>query len=445
MPIEPSANLQHFETRALSDAGLRKYAETTLKDEFPAWPPTAWDLRTLTLAALYFHPDMDAARARWSLAEAGKITAGQRPNPTLSVGPSLNRTVILPSPWIVTASLDIPIETAGKRGYRLAQARHFSEAAMQGIATAAWGVRSRLRAALLDAWSAEEAGRLLEQQHAAQQEIVRLVEGRLAAGAAAPMEVSRERVALERTRLDAMDARNRRVQARVRLAGALGLPPKAMEGIALSFDAFDRAPRELGLAESRRRALLSRADIRAALAEYAATESALQFEIARQYPDIHLGPGYEFDQGEDKWSLGLNIELPLLNRNRGPIAEAEARRREASAKFNGLQASVLGEIEGAIADHEAARQQVAAAEALMAQLLKQEQLAQGSFEAGAISREAVAAARVERTAAALVQFDARVKWADALARLEGALQSPLDGPPPANPTPGGKKPKAPTP
>ena len=81
----------------------------------------------------------------------------------------------------------------------------------------------------------------------------------------------------------------------------------------------------------------------------------------------------------------------------------------------------------------------------MAQLLKQEQLAQGSFEAGEISREAVAAARVERTAAALVQFGARAKWADALARLEGALQSPLDGPPPANPTPGGKKPKVPTP
>jgi outer membrane protein, heavy metal efflux system len=445
MPIEPSASLHLFEGRTLSDAGLRQYAERTLKGEFPAWPPAAWDLRTLTLAALYFHPDMDAARARWSLAEAGKITAGQRPNPTLSVYPSLNRTVILPSPWIVTASLDIPIETAGKRGYRLAQASHLSDAAMRGIATAAWGVRSRLRAALLDAWSAEESGRLLEQQLAAQQEIVRLIEGRLAAGAAAPMDVSRERVALERTRLDVLDARNRRVQARVRLAGALGVPPKALEGVAFSFDAFTRAPRELPVAEARRRALLSRADIRAALAEYAATESALQLEIAKQYPDIHLGPGYEFDQGDDKWGLGLNIELPLLNRNRGPIAEAEARRREAAAKFNGLQASVLGEIEGARADYEAARQKVAAAEELMAQLLKQEQLAQGSFEAGEISRETVAAARVERTAAALVQFDATAKWADAQARLESALQSPLDAPPPAAPAANREKPKVPPP
>jgi len=27
-------------------------------------------------------------------------------------------------------------------------------------------------------------------------------------------------------------------------------------------------------------------------------------EIAKQYPDITLSPGYEFDQGDNKWSLG---------------------------------------------------------------------------------------------------------------------------------------------
>ncbi|HPA19567.1 MAG TPA: TolC family protein [Verrucomicrobiae bacterium] len=444
-PIAPSDNLRRFEARSLSDPGLRQYAVRALKGEFPAWPPVAWDLRMLTLAALYFHPDMEAARARLALAEAGKITAGQRPNPTLSVGPSLNSTTILPSPWLVTASLDVPIETAGKRGHRLAQARHLSEAAAHGVATAAWGVRSRLRSALLEAWAAEESGRLLEQQLAAQDEIVRLIEGRLTAGAAAPMDLSRERVALERTRMDALDARNRRAQSTVRLAAALGVPTKKMEGVPMSFDAFTRPPRALSPAEARRRALLSRADIRAALAEYAATESALQLEIAKQYPDVHLGPAYEFDQGDHKWGLGLNLELPLLNRNRGPIAEAEARRREAAAKFNGLQASVLGEIEGSLAEQEAARQKVAAAEKLVSELARQEHLAKGSFEAGEISREAVAAAAVERTSAALAQFEARVRWAEAQGRLEAALQSPLDMPPPAAPPWQGNQPKVPSP
>ena len=64
----------------------------------------------------------------------------------------------------------------------------------------------------------------------------------------------------------------------------------------------------------------------------------LRLEIARQYPDLHLNPGYEFDQADSKWALGLSIELPLLNQNQGPIAEAEARRLESAARFESLQA-----------------------------------------------------------------------------------------------------------
>lgn len=59
----------------------------------------------------------------------------------------------------------------------------------------------------------------------------------------------------------------------------------------------------------RRQAVLNRADILAALAEYA----------ARQYPDAHLNPGYEFDQGDNKWILGLSLELPLRTPNGGLV------------------------------------------------------------------------------------------------------------------------------
>ena len=44
-------------------------------------------------------------------------------------------------------------------------------------------------------------------------------------------------------------------------------------------------------------ALTHRADVLAALAEYAAAEALLRSEIAKQYPDIHLNPGYSFDTG----------------------------------------------------------------------------------------------------------------------------------------------------
>ena len=96
----------------------------------------------------------------------------------------------------------------------------------------------------------------------------------------------------------------------------------------------------------------NRPDILASLSEYAAAQSAVQLEIAKQYPDVHLGPGYEYDQGQNKWALGLSVELPVRNRNQGPIAEAQAKREEAAARFIDLQARVIAEIDRALATHD---------------------------------------------------------------------------------------------
>ena len=78
-----------------------------------------------------------------------------------------------------------------------------------------------------------------------------------------------------------------------------------------------------------------------ALADFAASQATLRLEIAKQYPDVRLSPGYQYDQGDNKWSLGLSVDLPVLNRNQGPIAEAKARRSEAAARFNAVQAKAL--------------------------------------------------------------------------------------------------------
>jgi outer membrane protein TolC len=185
--------------------------------------------------------------------------------------------------------------------------------------------------------------------------------------------------------------------------------------------------------------LFNRTDILGALADYSAIESALQLEVAKQYPDIHLSPGYEFDQGDNKWGVGLSMELPILNHNRGPIAEAAARRAESAAKFNALQARVLGEIEIALAGSENARQKFAGAAGLVAQSQRQERVTMEMFQAGEISSQAVAAAKLESATAALAQLDARVKAQQAVTALEAALQSPLELPtsllaPPANQT-----------
>jgi cobalt-zinc-cadmium efflux system outer membrane protein len=84
-PLSPSQTASAFEACTLDSSELKKFIEANLRGEVAPWPPRAWDFRLLTLAAHYYHPDLDAARARWEVAEAGIRTAGARPNPTLRI------------------------------------------------------------------------------------------------------------------------------------------------------------------------------------------------------------------------------------------------------------------------------------------------------------------------------------------------------------------------
>ena len=69
--------------------------------------------------------------------------------------------------------------------------------------------------------------------------------------------------------------------------------------------------------------------VEAALARLGGTEKSLEAEIRRQYPDLKLGPAYANEEGLDRFGLVAGISIPLWNRNRKGIAEAEGTRDEA--------------------------------------------------------------------------------------------------------------------
>ena len=225
-----------------------------------------------------------------------------------------------------------------------------------------------------------------------------------------------------------MTRTRQRAESRVALAEAIGVPLGALDGVEISFGGTGPRAAGPGRAAARRQALLNRADVLAALSEYAASEAALRLELAKQYPDIHLNPGYEYDQGDNKWGVGLSLELPVLNQNQGPIAEAEARRSESAAKFNALQARVVAEIERGMAGYRAALEKSATADSLLANLEKQERVLRGRLEAGEVSRSEVIAGQVELAAARLARADAVAKAQQALGQLEEALQRPVQWP-----------------
>lgn len=69
--------------------------------------------------------------------------------------------------------------------------------------------------------------------------------------------------------------------------------------------------------------------VKEALARLEGGEAALEAEIRRQYPDLKIGPAYEREEGLDRLGIVVGTTLPLWNRNRKGIAEAEGTRDEA--------------------------------------------------------------------------------------------------------------------
>jgi len=426
-PLSASANADALESRSLTNADLKIILEKNLHRDFENWPAVEWDFEMLMLAAFYYHPSLEVARAQWAVAQGGEKTAGQRPNPTLTVTPTYNFTSHVPSPWDPVGSIDIPIETAGKRKYRRANAANLSEAARLNIAVTAWQVRSAVRSSLLDFAAAGQKEVALEKQVAVQEDILRRQQQQATLGEIAPSESLPVRISVQKARLDLTDAQRLRVEARARLAAAIGVPLRALGEVSFAggLPQNVRGIEELTSNELRRAALQTRPDILASLAEYAASQSSLQLEIAKQYPDVHLQPGYEFDQGDSKWSLGLTVELPVLNQNQGPIAEAAAHREEAAAKFNELQAKVLAEIDSAIDVFRISETNSNTLRALAeAQANRRDSIA-AQLKAGAADQLDLLNAQFEFATAELVQLEGQIKLQQAAAALEDAVQRPF--------------------
>ncbi len=429
-PIALASTLDDLDARTLSDPGLARAAE--LAHLAPTWPPPNWDLQALTVAALYYNPDLASVRAAWAVARVGLVTAGQRPNPTVvDAGPGYNsstapRTI---TPWILNFDLDFTIATAGKRRHRMDLAQSGSEAARLQIAAAAWRVRAQVRQSLLDLFSAARSVTILERQQTIQEANITLFQRQLDAGEISTFEMALARLQLDAIRLAQADARRRQRDAHVRLATAVGVPVAAFNGVRLALDAFDMIPANVPDTAVRRAALLNRADILSALASYEASQSALQLEIARQYPDLHLGAGYQMDQDSHKWTiLGFPGFLPVFNRNQGPIGEAEARRIVAANTVTAVQASGLGAIDRALAAYRAALDTLAVADQSLGEVQTIEQTAQAQFVAGAISQLDLGVIQVERAARELARLQTLVQVQQAVGDLEDAMQRPADLP-----------------
>src|SRR5579875_417893 len=419
-PISPSNEAARFKSRNLQDPNLRAFLNENLAHPLPSWPLKSWNLQELALAACYFNPQMKVAEAQAQIAQATIIAAGARPNPSLSVQPGV------PSPWLFSLHFNIPIQTAGKRGYQILRARDLSQAARFRLANTSWTIRSNVRTALLNYLISTQSLQKLREQRKIQSARVRLLETRFKAGEIPRPEVDLARINLGNQRLSVLSDETQIAQMRAALAQAIGVPVSALENISFSWPALDTPPDPQSISEREivRDAVLNRLDIRQALENYAAAQANLQLQIAQQYPDIQIGPGYSYEEGNSYFSLLLSTQIPIFNRNQGPIAEAEARRKEAAALFLATQARVVARSEAAWAAYRGAWKELDEAKALQKIHASRVNLAQNAYELGESGPLPLNSELLQNAIFSSAELTALYRAQTALGAMENAVQRP---------------------
>ncbi len=430
-PLSAPETAAAFSERSLDNAGLRAFMEAQLGHPVTPWPPRTWTLDQLTLAALHYHSRLALARAQWASARANAVTVGAYPNPSVQFLPQYaTNAAAAMSPWTVGLTVNVPIVTAGKRSYRVAEARAQAEAARLDVIQTAWQIRANVRQPLIQLDAARRRVTLLDAQAGDALALLDALRQRLSAGQISRFQVVQARLQWSRVQLALADARAAENQARTVLAGAIGVPAGALRAVSFDFDGLHDlpAPETFPITRFKTYALTQRPDIRAALMRYAASAQAIKLQIARQYPDLDIGPGYSWDQGTRKWSIGFSLSLPVFNQNQGPIAQARARRDEQAARFRVLQAHITNQFSSALAAYRDDRHKLELARRLLQASQSRLASARASYRAGETNHVDLLRIQLETQGDRLALLQARVQAAQALAKLEDTLEYPLQRP-----------------
>ncbi len=422
-PLQPSAHLATLRARRLSDPRLSAWVGRWGGPPMPA----RWTDRQLALAALGLRAELARVRAEWRAAVAAEPVARARPATGVSAG--VERAVSGSgegSPWVVSLGALLSVELGGKRGARLQRARAESALAEAELRRAAWRIAGEARAAALALTMADLERAESEREARALEEVESLERTRYQEAALTAAELARTAAEVQEARFRVSTAEAGAIDARAELAGVLALPLEALDSLEVQPESAPGCASlsSAGADSLATLALTRRPEIGLALAEYAVAEADLRVAVARQFPDLELGPGFIWDQGVHRWTLALALPNLLGFRQRSAIEGAIAARTATAARLAEVQDELLadlarstGRCRGALLEFAAADSQVVVARGAAAR-------ARAAYDRG----ETV---RLEPVLAELGVIRAERSQrlqAARLAAADGALDTSLGGP-----------------
>lgn len=383
-PLSPEVSAAAFGRRTLADSALTAFLAT-----YDSTHSAQWDPQRLALTAWYFRPDLEVQRRAWRTAQAAAVTAGMRP--PIGINGSVegaDNAGPFESPWTVTLGLVFRLELGGKRGARIAAAQARALVAELQARVVAWEIASDVRSAALSVVQGDSSVSSWSRRVASSQEVADQVARLYQADAIGQSTVDQAASEVKLAGSELAVAKAQVIGSHATLARLVGVPSSAID--TLRIDASGAVgcgwTESRSLEDLRALALRRRYEMGVVLAEYAVAEADLRVQITKQYPDLEIAPGYSWDQGLHRWIAALALPNLLLNRNKGPIGEAIARRNQVASSVESTQQTVLSQVEVAYAQCRATAQQLAATQQLVDALRARERTSRAAYERGETGR-----------------------------------------------------------
>lgn len=302
-----------------------------------------------------------SARNRLTAARADSITAGLLPNPTLDVG-ALGFThggAITGGREELTFGLAQQLPIFGSLGLRREAAEQFASAEEREAAETVWQTLCDVKSAYLELQLAQAKVRVYEVARGDLDRAYAIIQERVSGGA--NPKYDRARIAIERGNLSTRlaDAEVERSEARIALTLAVG--GTSLKSREVSAEGVPSAPVEApgdvnALVAT---ALTRRPSARAAELRIESSKSTVSYysRARMPVPELRLAYGrYLRVPGADSSGGavlgGINLPLPLFDRNQGRIDRAEAEVRIADSERGALRRQIQLDVERAHAELE---------------------------------------------------------------------------------------------
>ncbi|MCB4811942.1 TolC family protein [Methylovorus menthalis] len=370
------------------------------------------------------------ARRALEGSQADKLSAGQKPNPVLSLSStnfklhgSNGNGGLQDKTLDSIVRVDQLIERGGKRELRTAVAEDAIKASRFDLQDSMRQQTLNLRSSYYDLLLAQQAELLQQENQAIFDKVLQSAELRLKAGDISATDVARIRVDALRAKNDVRQAQADREKAQAILAYMIG-----QERNASSLRLTDEWPTLTSAPDTQNTdvtLLDQRADIQAAAARTAQAMEARKLAESLQTRDITVGVQYEHYPDDSRNTVGAAVSIPLFTnyQYQGEIARAEVNLTTAEEARQQTQAIALGEISRARADLNAAIDKVRRYdEQMLAEAKTAADAAEFAYQHGAMGvTDLLDARRVYRT----LQLDAanaRADYAKSLAAWQAATQ-----------------------